>query len=479
MEDVTHLAPGQYSVKGELWNLPEHYEIKARVGSGAYGCVCKAADRGTGRLLAVKRIANVFISKTDALRILREISILRRLNHPNVISLVDVPKIPPLPAPVKTMYVVFEFAGVDMHKLVHQGTTLPVDTVRVLMKQMCMGVRYLHHSCVIHRDLKPANILIDTTSWRLKIADFGLSRVLELGTDSKVCPHLMSSNDESSERDVDDGDQQSNVPPKMSRQISEHVVTRWYRAPEVILCRGHYGYSIDVWSVGCIFAELLNMADRQPKAKKRPLFPGRSCFPLSPSSQTCFKDVTDQLNVIFSIIGTPSQAEIDSLEAGEDVKTYLTRLPASPPVDLYTRFPEASDEEIKILKGMIEFLAEKRMTLDEALDLPYLAGVDAPADADGEQGRVPMLQRKSSTVAAEDLLALDLEHQYDRRNHEEAVVRLSAMFRREIDSIHTSESRVKRGAPGASPPPPAGGREQSEEFYDCHSPSHVQGSQVV
>jgi len=97
MEDVTQLAPGQYSVKGEMWNLPGQYEIKSRVGSGAYGCVCKAADKGTGRFLAVKRIANVFISKTDALRILREISILRRLNHPNVISLVDVPRIPPPP----------------------------------------------------------------------------------------------------------------------------------------------------------------------------------------------------------------------------------------------------------------------------------------------------------------------------------------------------------------------------------------------
>mmetsp|Transcript_24304 Transcript_24304/g.56211 ORF Transcript_24304/g.56211 Transcript_24304/m.56211 type:complete len:371 (+) Transcript_24304:89-1201(+) len=370
------------------------------------------------------------------------------------------------------MYVVFDFAGTDLHKLVHNGTTLPVDTVRVLMKQMCMGVRYLHHSCVIHRDLKPANILIDTQSWGLKIADFGLSRVLEQGTNSHVCPHLMSSNEDESEADHH-GD--SDGPPKMSRQISEHVVTRWYRAPEVILCRGHYGYSIDVWSVGCIFAELLNMATCQPKTKKRPLFPGRSCFPLSPSSHTCFKDVTDQLNVIFSIIGTPSQAEIDSLEAGEDVKTYLARLAPSPPVDLQERFPEAGADEITILKGMIEFLAEKRMTLDQALDLPYLAGVDAPVEGVEDHREAPfMLTRKSSAMAAEDLLALDLEHQYDRRNHEEAVKRLSAMFRREIDSLHASESRVKRGAPGSQPQGGGG-----DEFFDCHSPTSGERGQAV
>ena len=110
-----------------------------------------------------------------------QISILRRLNHPNIISLVEVPKIDPLPAPVRTLYVVFDYAGCDLHKLVHNNTVIPLETVKTLMKQMCMATRYLHHSSVIHRDLKPANILIDPKTWRLRIADFGLSRVLDQG----------------------------------------------------------------------------------------------------------------------------------------------------------------------------------------------------------------------------------------------------------------------------------------------------------
>jgi serine/threonine protein kinase len=110
-----------------------------------------------------------------------QISILRRLNHPNIISLVEVPEIDPPPAPVRTLYVVFDFAGCDLHKLAQNNTVIPLETVKTLMKQMCMATRYLHHCCVIHRDLKPANILIDPKTWRLRIADFGLSRVLDQG----------------------------------------------------------------------------------------------------------------------------------------------------------------------------------------------------------------------------------------------------------------------------------------------------------
>jgi mitogen-activated protein kinase 1/3 len=361
--------------------------------------------------------------------------------------LVEVPKIDPLPAPVRTLYVVFDYAGCDLHKLVHNNTVIPLETVKTLMKQMCMATRYLHHSSVIHRDLKPANILIDPKTWRLRIADFGLSRVLDQGQhsaveDVKIDAHEVNPGvDDGSENEIDDPSA-STIAPNLTRQISEHVVTRWYRAPEVILCRGHYGYSIDVWSVGCIFAELLNMCVDQPTTKKRPLFPGRSCFPLSPSSHTCFKDVTDQLNVIFSIIGTPSQDEIDALEAGDDVKTYLARLNPAPPADLSQKFPHADKEALAILKGMLTFLASDRLTLDQALDNPFLASAETPDDVDDETTvnyKPVKLARKSSNLAAQDLLAMDLEHQYDRRNHDEAVKRLSVMFRKEIDGLHEQQ----------------------------------------
>eukprot|EP00281_Chroomonas_sp_CCMP1168_P013472 CAMPEP_0206279016 /NCGR_PEP_ID=MMETSP0047_2-20121206/37777_1 /ASSEMBLY_ACC=CAM_ASM_000192 /TAXON_ID=195065 /ORGANISM="Chroomonas mesostigmatica_cf, Strain CCMP1168" /LENGTH=462 /DNA_ID=CAMNT_0053708897 /DNA_START=253 /DNA_END=1641 /DNA_ORIENTATION=- len=454
--EVVKIGKGEYTVKGEAWSLPERYEVQTRVGSGAYGSVCKAHDSETGKVVAIKRIANVFISKTDALRILREISILRRITHKNIISLIDVPLLAPPPAPVKTMYVVFEFAGTDMHKMVHAGMHITIDQVKVLMKQLCEGIRYLHHSCVIHRDLKPANILVDTKTWVLKIADFGLSRVLEPGTTAGIDRRehhgeARAPGDESSSEGKSDLNDDAPPPPQMHRAISEHVVTRWYRAPEVILCRGHYGYSIDVWSAGCIFAELLNMQDPQPQVKKRPLFPGRSCFPLSPSSHTCFKDVTDQLNVIFNIIGTPSQEEIIRLEAGEDVKTYLTRLPPQPAVDLHTRFPDAPEGAIQILAGMLTFSAEERMTLDDVLDHDFLYTPNALED----KMELPILTRKTSSMAAEDLLALDLEHQYDRRNHDEAVQKLSALFRREIEGLHRDNTWAMQH------------KQNSEEFHDC------------
>ena len=120
--------------------------------------------------------------------------------------------------------------------------------------------------------------------------------------------------------------------PKMRRQLTKHVVTRWYRAPELILLQ-EYDFSVDMWSIGCIFAELLSMqVESCPRYQERvPLFPGRSCFPLSADRPTTYSDKLDQLNVIFNVIGTPGEDDIGSL--GE-VKQYLRKLPKKEPRDL-------------------------------------------------------------------------------------------------------------------------------------------------
>ena len=177
--------------------------------------------------------------------------------------------------------------------------------------------------------------------------------------------------------------------------MSEHVVTRWYRAPEVILCRGRYAQSIDNWSVGCIIAELYQLL-QGCSATRRPLFPGRSCFPLSPSHRTCFKDVTDQLNVIFDICGTPTTDEIVALEAEDDVKTYLRALHAKPPSDLHQRFEYMPADAVDLLVGLLKFLAHERLTVSDALSHPFLEngpggdpGGHGAADTDGNHKELP------------------------------------------------------------------------------------------
>jgi len=161
--------------------------------------------------------------------------------------------------------------------------------------------------------------------------------------------------------------------PNLKRQLTKHVVTRWYRAPELILLQD-YTSAVDMWSLGCIFAELLSMEEESVKNFKdrAPLFPGKSCFPLSADKPTSYTDKLDQLNVIFDVIGTPSQEDVESL--GE-VKQYLKRLSKKPPTDLERRYQGAPPEALDLLRSMLKFNPSKRINVDEALDHPYLAPV--------------------------------------------------------------------------------------------------------
>jgi serine/threonine protein kinase len=499
-------ADGVVRVNELKWEVPKRYTLRRVLGAGAYGCVCQAEDAEDDKFpdVAVKRFEDIFISKTDALRILREISILRRLHHPNVVNLTNAfapASADPL-APLRTLYVVFEYGGMDLQKLLRSPSTLSLDEIRHMARQLCSGVAFLHRACVIHRDLKPANILVDMDrGLLLKIADFGLARVLDSEVAQTVRgdildPPLTSLDGAELERESDsEGSRNSEnasvdlsdvtpdaapskykkPPPKplvLRREMSEHVVTRWYRAPEVILSRGRYAQSIDNWSVGCIIAEIFQM-NEDSIAPRRPLFPGRSCFPLSPSHRTCFKDVTDQLNVIFALCGTPTREEIEDLEAEEDVKGYLKALNVVHPADLGAKFDYMPPEAVEFLSGFLKFLAEHRLTVGYALQHAFLAQdhrqPQSPG-ADGQHKELPVaatlhrevslsmssgplsasslrarrsdsieeteeefsdvsdpspvaagIGREDSKIVAQTLLGMDLEHKYDRRNHSEVI----------------------------------------------------------
>lgn len=172
------------------------------------------------------------------------------------------------------------------------------------------------------------------------------------------------------------------VPTKrMDRSLTKHVVTRWYRAPEVILFSQsrQWAPAIDMWSVGCILGELLQMVADEGKIdpNRQPLFPGRSCFPLSAKRLDAYKDTFDQLNCIFQVIGTPTPAEIEKIKDRE-AQLYLQKLTSKgpiPPCDLSARFPKANRQELDLLRRLLQFDVEKRMTVDQALEHPYLEDV--------------------------------------------------------------------------------------------------------
>lgn len=162
----------------------------------------------------------------------------------------------------------------------------------------------------------------------------------------------------------------------MKRELTSHIATRWYRAPEIILLEKDYGPAVDVWAVGCIFAELLGMMKKHAPTylDRKPLFPGKSCFPLSPGVDT--KQIrgfphssTDQLSVIFGTIGLPNEAD-KSFVTDKKALEYLSSFPYTEKVNLQSKYPGASKEAIDFLDKILVFNPYFRMTLDDALAHP-------------------------------------------------------------------------------------------------------------
>jgi len=163
------------------------------------------------------------------------------------------------------------------------------------------------------------------------------------------------------------------------RGVTRHVVTRWYRAPEVILLQQTKKTlsAVDMWSVGCIFAELLQMQKENcPDPSKRgPIFPGDSCFPLSIKDQFDYASRLDQMQVIFQVIGTPSNDEIEKI-TDEKARKYLYGLPINKAINLRKRYPGCNDgHSLDFLTKLLQFDVDKRISVDEALEHSYLLNV--------------------------------------------------------------------------------------------------------
>merc|ERR1711970_1469054 len=199
------------------------------IGKGAYGVVCSASNSVTGERLAIKKISNAFDNVVDAKRMLREIKLLRHLQHENIVKIKDILP-PPSLENFKDMYILYELMDTDLHQIIRSSQPLSDEHGQFFIYQLLRGLKYIHSANVLHRDLNPSNILLNANC-DLRICDFGLART-------------------SSEKEY----------------MTEYVVTRWYRAPELLLSCAEYTAAIDIWSCGCIFAELLG---------RKPLFPGR------------------------------------------------------------------------------------------------------------------------------------------------------------------------------------------------------------
>jgi serine/threonine protein kinase len=218
-----------------------------------------------------------------------------------VVAIKDIVR-PPTRENFNDVYIVYELMDTDLHQIIRSNQALTEDHCQYFLYQLLRGLKYIHSANVLHRDLKPSNLLLNANC-DLKICDFGLART-------------------TSETDF----------------MTEYVVTRWYRAPELLLNCSEYTAAIDVWSVGCIFMELLN---------REPLFPGR--------------DYVQQLRLITELIGSPEDSDLGFLRS-DNARRYIRQLPRFPRQPLAQKFPNLQPAAVDLIEHMLRFDPAGRIT---------------------------------------------------------------------------------------------------------------------
>ncbi|XP_062420292.1 mitogen-activated protein kinase 14A isoform X1 [Pungitius pungitius] len=330
-----------------IWEVPERYRNLSPVGSGAYGSVCSAFDIKIGMEVAVKKLSRPFQSIIHAKRTYRELRLLEHMKHENVIGLLDVFTPATSLNEFTDVYLVTHLMGADLNNIV-KCQKLTDDHVQFLIYQILRGLKYIHSADIIHRDLKPSNLAVNEDC-ELRILDFGLAR------------------------HTDD-------------EMTGYVATRWYRAPEIMLNWMHYNMtgrlsckdlplgpfaymhhnpnacvllffvSVDIWSVGCIMAELLT---------GKTLFPGT--------------DQIDQLKLIMMLVGTPGPEHLMKISS-DSARNYISSLPNMPKRNFASVFIGANPQAVDLLEKMLVLDTDKRITASEALAHPYFTQYHDPDD---------------------------------------------------------------------------------------------------
>lgn len=291
--------------------MSRDYIKNEKLGEGTYAVVYSGKQVSTGRTVAIKKIKIGQFKEGLDMSAIREVKFLRECHHENVIQLIDVF------SHKQNLNLILEFLTADLEHLIKdKSIVFSKSDVKSWILMTLRGLHYLHSRFILHRDLKPNNLLLSSDGV-LKLADFGLAR--------------------------DFGAAFVNMSP--------NVVTRWYRAPELFLGANSYGHGIDMWAVGCIFAELL---------LRNPYMPGEN-------------DMA-QLDIIFRALGTPTEADwpgFKKLPQYVDFKQY-------PKPDPRTLFTAAGDVELELMMLMLKLDPEKRPTTIECLRHAYFTQLPRP-----------------------------------------------------------------------------------------------------
>ncbi|GAA5840827.1 hypothetical protein JCM11251_001707 [Rhodosporidiobolus azoricus] len=303
----------------------DKYERLEKVGEGAWlsffaqlscgfgrSAAYRSRNKETGEIVALKKIRLEAEDEGVPSTAIREISLLKEMKDENVVRLFDI-----VHSDTK-LYLVFEFLDMDLKRYmdkVGDGDGMGPDIVKKFTYQLIKGVYYIHAHRILHRDLKPQNLLINQDG-NLKLADFGLARAFGIPL----------------------------------RTYTHEIVTLWYRAPEVLLGSRHYSTGVDMWSVGCIFAEMI---------MRQPLFPGDSEI--------------DEIFRIFRLLGTPDEDVWPGVTSLPDYKSTFPNWHAK---DLQDHVTGCTDESADLILGMLAYDPAKRISAKAALQSDYFLGAE-------------------------------------------------------------------------------------------------------
>ncbi|GAA5908130.1 hypothetical protein JCM6882_005949 [Rhodosporidiobolus microsporus] len=322
VDPIHNIPRKEFPVLTEPFLVDENYEFVKELGQGAYGVVCSARNRITGDNVAIKKVTKVFHKKILTKRALRELKLLHHFRgHKNITCLYDLDLVDP--TNFDSVYLYEECMEADLHAIIRSGQPLSDAHFQSFIYQTLCGLKYIHSAHVLHRDLKPGNLLVNADC-ELKICDFGLARGFDQDANAAA-----------------QGQQQQGF-------MTEYVATRWYRAPEIMLSFANYTTAIDIWSVGCVLAELLG---------GRPIFKG--------------KDYIDQLNIVLHFLGTPSDKTLRRVGSPR-AQDYIRSLPFKPGVAFNQLFPQANPLALDLLAKLLAFDPHERIACDDALKHPYL-----------------------------------------------------------------------------------------------------------
>lgn len=348
------------NINGTVFNIGERYEALKFMGAGAYGAVIKAKDKRTGDYVAIKKLHKIE-DIIDAKRILRELRILRTFKHENIIDLRNV-VFNEESTGFGEIYLVTNLMEIDLYSVIRNKQSLTDDHIQFIIYQILRALLYLHSANIVHRDLKPSNILA-TETCDIQVCDFGLSRSIDFSQEDNV---------------------------------TEYVVTRYYRAPEIMIAH-EYSAAVDMWSLGCTMAELMS---------GKILFKGDNYI--------------QQIKLILDTCGKPEDL---SFVTNPNAKKFLDTLPDKAKKPLLTSIKYENPDALDLLSKLLQVNPNERISASDAIAHPYLKSFYEPSDEPTFKGEVDFKFENDPNITVEDieLMIIDEVNYFRKANEDKEI----------------------------------------------------------